>query len=134
MKYQCVKCLVWTELPEAQQLNVCPSCGAVQSKVHDEYRTRAAAEVEKAKRQQPPWTPPVELAPPIIEVAPKKSPVVAFFWLLCLFASIVAGLFTLWAMHKATSAPQEAAAAAMGCVMVIIPYVFTRAVEGLASR
>jgi len=34
-------------------------------------------------------------------------------------------------MRRGASAPQEAAGAAIACALCVVPYVFTRAVEGL---
>lgn len=41
-------------------------------------------------------------------------------------------LFSVFA--SAQSAPQQAAGAAIAAAMVVIPYVFTRAIEGLAPQ
>lgn len=52
-------------------------------------------------------------------------------WLLTLFAACIAAVIFLAMMTEAKSAPQQAAAAAMALAVAIIPYVFTRCVEGL---
>jgi hypothetical protein len=56
-----------------------------------------------------------------------------FCWLITLLSTcfgflVLANVF----IAKGISAPQEAAGAAMACALCVIPYVFTRAVEGLA--
>lgn len=43
------------------------------------------------------------------------------------------GLLNMGTAYAAQSAPQQAAGAALACGWVIIPYVFTKAMEGLRS-
>ncbi|PWC54251.1 hypothetical protein ABNQ39_20865 [Azospirillum sp. A26] len=54
-------------------------------------------------------------------------------WLLTAVASVIAGLVMFVGISKANGAPQEAAVSAMALGIAIIPYVFTRAWEGMAS-
>lgn len=51
-------------------------------------------------------------------------------WLLTLLCSLV-GAFLLFEALGAEAAPAQAAAAAVACGFAVIPYVFTRAVEGI---
>jgi len=53
-----------------------------------------------------------------------------FCWIICLFASVISALFLISGLSAAESAPQEASIAAISVAIVIIPYVFTRAIEG----
>lgn len=54
-------------------------------------------------------------------------------YLITLLACVVAGVLFLGSF-AAASAPQEAAAASMAVAAAAIPYIFSRAVEGLAKR
>jgi hypothetical protein len=54
-------------------------------------------------------------------------------WGITAFATLPAAICLLATFSGSASAPQEAAGAAMACAIVIIPYVFTRAIEGLAQ-
>jgi len=57
-----------------------------------------------------------------------------YAWWLPALASVVS-FFVLWAgMSAATSAIQEATVAALSCAIVVIPYVFCRAVDRLAGH
>ena len=51
-------------------------------------------------------------------------------WIVTLIATLPAAAMLL-AAFGATGAPQEAAGAAIACAIVVVPYVFTRAIEGL---
>ena len=59
--------------------------------------------------------------------------VIAISWVLTLIATAVGG-FVLWSAINAEAAPAQGAAAAVACGLVIIPYVFTRALEALNSK
>jgi hypothetical protein len=57
--------------------------------------------------------------------------IAAVFWvvsLLCALGAIYSGIVDL---HNATSAPQQAAAAAIACLIAIAPYVLARSVSEL---
>jgi hypothetical protein len=53
-------------------------------------------------------------------------------WILPLLGSLIAGFEFLDTLTAATSAPQQAAGAAMAMCWAVLPYVFARAVEGLS--
>jgi hypothetical protein len=53
-------------------------------------------------------------------------------WIITFFAACAAGLMLFGTFKTASSAPQEAAGAALAIAVAIIPYVFTRAVAGLS--
>ena len=56
----------------------------------------------------------------------------ALIWIIPLLG-VAAGGFELYStMRLATSAPQQAAGAAMSLCYVVLPYVFARALEGIA--
>ena len=55
-------------------------------------------------------------------------------WLLTSFAAVGAGMVGINGVLSATSAPQQAAAAAISVAIAIIPYCFTRACEKLANE
>lgn len=56
----------------------------------------------------------------------------AICWVVTLLATLVATFLVLPALlSSSASAPQQGAAGAMACALCVIPYVFTRAVEGM---
>jgi hypothetical protein len=57
----------------------------------------------------------------------------AIFWLISMAATACAGLSFILDYGKATSAPQQAAVAAVALVFAGLPYVFARALQGLAD-
>ena len=57
-----------------------------------------------------------------------------FSWIVTLICTVIAALIAFGTMFNAKSAPQEAAGFAMALAFVVIPYVFTRAVEGLTAK
>jgi hypothetical protein len=59
---------------------------------------------------------------------------VTFCWIVTVLAACMAGFQLLFTMTSAQSAPQQAAGAALAAATVIVPYVFTRAMEGFAPR
>ncbi len=54
-------------------------------------------------------------------------------WIITIICTVLAALTLAGGFFGATSAPQEAAAGALAAALAIIPYVFTRALEGLRS-
>ena len=58
----------------------------------------------------------------------------AFCWVITIIASILAAFVLIGTVVGSSGAPQEAAGAAISAAIVIIPYVFTKAVEGLTNR
>ena len=56
---------------------------------------------------------------------------ISFSWLVTLLATFVAVGVLFLTFSTAKGAPQEASGAALACAIVIIPYVFTRALEGM---
>lgn len=58
-------------------------------------------------------------------------PVVFMFWLVTLLAAVGGGFLLLRALTAAESAAQQAALAALAVAIVAVPYVFTRAFEGM---
>lgn len=56
-----------------------------------------------------------------------------FFWVCTLLASILAGAVLAFGLLMAKGAPQEAATAGVALCLAVIPYVFTRAIEGVAA-
>lgn len=55
-------------------------------------------------------------------------------WVLTLLCACIGAIGALGSMAPGMSAPQEAAMAATACAVAIVPYVFTRAVEGLFAK
>jgi hypothetical protein len=53
-------------------------------------------------------------------------------WALTLVGTLAAGGVLALTILTATGAPQQAAGAAVSVAVAVIPYVFTRAVEGLS--
>jgi hypothetical protein len=66
-------------------------------------------------------------------VRPAPSRFAHVMWGLSMAASIIGGLVGGLGIVGASGAPQEAAAAAIGCLIAIAPYTFARAVEKLAK-
>lgn len=54
-----------------------------------------------------------------------------FFWIITIFATVVACLVLFVTFARSTSAPQEAAGAALAVAIVVIPYVFSRACQAM---
>ena len=54
-----------------------------------------------------------------------------FFWGVTMFSSLLGGLFALLGILLANGAPQQAAAAAVGCLAAVGPYCLARAVDEL---
>ena len=63
----------------------------------------------------------------------RKTGASRFFWSVSLITSLLGGIFGVIGILAANGAPQEAAAAAMGCLMAIAPYVLARAVDELTD-
>jgi hypothetical protein len=58
---------------------------------------------------------------------------VVFLWVVTLLAACVSAFVFAAAIVGAKGAPQEAAGAAIALCIVVIPYVFTRAIEGIGT-
>jgi hypothetical protein len=58
--------------------------------------------------------------------------VAKFGWMMAATGAILAGLILVGTVLLGSSAPQQAAGAAIAAAVAVIPYVFARAVEGLA--
>jgi hypothetical protein len=54
-----------------------------------------------------------------------------FFWVVSMAASVVAVVFGVGGVASANGAPQEAAVAAIACLIAIAPYCMARAVDEL---
>jgi hypothetical protein len=63
----------------------------------------------------------------------QPSPLAKFFWVISLLASVAGGAIGTFGFIAANGAPQEAAAAAFGCLIAIAPYVLARSVTALSS-
>lgn len=55
---------------------------------------------------------------------------IPLFWLLTMLSCMVGGFFLMIALLASTGAPQEAAGAAIAVAFAVVPYCFTRALEG----
>lgn len=55
-------------------------------------------------------------------------------YIITLISSAIGGLVMFFGLAGAKSAPQEAAAAAMGIGLAVVPYVFARCVQIVADR
>lgn len=53
------------------------------------------------------------------------------FWVVTLLASCVAGYQLFETFASATSAPQQAAGAALAIAIAVIPYIFTRCLQSI---
>ena len=57
----------------------------------------------------------------------------SFLWLFTLLGTCVSALIMFGTFVGAKGAPQEAAGYAMACAFAVVPYVFTRAVQGMTG-
>jgi|HubBroStandDraft_6_1064221.scaffolds.fasta_scaffold397438_2 hypothetical protein len=55
-------------------------------------------------------------------------------WILSMLAAVVGGLAVMGGVALANGAPQEAAAAAIGLSIAVIPYCFARACESIDNE
>ena len=62
-----------------------------------------------------------------------KGDAAKFFWVIAIIGAVLGGLQLFASMPTPNGAPQQAAGAAMGCAMAIVPYVIARAVEELTG-
>jgi hypothetical protein len=53
------------------------------------------------------------------------------FWLLTMVACVLGGLYLLWTVANANRPEQKTAGILLSLATVIIPYVFTRSLEGM---
>lgn len=58
---------------------------------------------------------------------------VKLFWILAFFGGVFGGLLIAAAFNE-DSAPKQAASAAIGCGLAIVPYVIARAVAELSPK
>ena len=59
---------------------------------------------------------------------------IALSWGITLLASCLSALVGFSGIIRASGAPQEAAASAIALTIAMVPYVFTRALEGLKGQ
>jgi hypothetical protein len=69
-----------------------------------------------------------------IDDRPRPTTVARVFWVIAAIFAVFGGLTAFGGMAAANGAPQEAAAAAMGCALAVVPYVFARAIDELTKR
>lgn len=63
----------------------------------------------------------------------QRTPLIAkIVWSISLLCSLAGGVMGLMDFSRATSAPQQAAAAAFGCLISIAPYTFAKAVDAIS--
>jgi hypothetical protein len=100
---------------------VCEHCG------RDLFPGRAPVAVAPAEPVAPAYVPP---APPIA-VRSRASAIAILFHVISMLCAVVGGSIGLIGVVFSKGAPQEAAAAAIGCLIVIAPYVFARGVDAV---
>lgn len=59
--------------------------------------------------------------------------VAKFMWIVTIIMSLIGAVVGFGGMHLATSAPQEAASAAMGVACAVIPYCISRALTEIRA-
>ncbi len=85
------------------------------------------------------------VAPPFAGVPSSAAPVAPrtdrrasgaakFFWVISILAGVGAGAIGFLTIATATGAPQEAAGAAIACLIAIVPYVVARGIDELTRR
>lgn len=57
-----------------------------------------------------------------------------FFWGVTMLMSAIGAIVAFTGMAAANGAPQEAAAAAMGLAIAVIPYCFSRAITEMTAK
>lgn len=57
-----------------------------------------------------------------------------FSWVLVMVGALIGSLFLMSGLLFSSGAPQEAAAAAMACAFVVIPYCFARAISEIGRK
>lgn len=62
------------------------------------------------------------------------SIIAKLFWFLSFLSAIVGVYFGFIGFETSQGAPQQAAAAALGCLIAIGPYILARSVDGIARR
>jgi len=76
----------------------------------------------------------MDIVPTTSVLVHQKTPLVAkIIWAIAMLCSLAGGFFGIMDYANATSAPQQAAAAAIGCLIAVAPYTFARAVEALSN-
>ena len=112
MQHQCLKCLATNELPDGYRFNACTHCGAIQTDAELQIQTALTAAIDNAKSTATAAT-----------RSATTRPFLRFCWLITLLCCLVV---TMLLMLSTLTAPIAAA-------LIIIPYVFSRAVEGLTK-
>ncbi len=102
---------------------VCEHCG------RDLFPTRAP--VAAAPAAADPIAPASVTPSAPVVVRPTKSAIAILFHAFSMLCAVVGAAVGLLGAVLATGAPQEAAAAAIGCLIVIAPYVFARGVDAM---
>lgn len=64
----------------------------------------------------------------------KPSGVAKVFWVVSIVCAVLGGIVGIGGVAAASGAPQEASAAAIGCLITIAPYVFARGIDELTRR
>lgn len=99
---------------------VCEHCG------RDLIPGRTAAVVAAPQIIVPPPAPLVEL-----RTDRGASGAAKFFWIISILAAVCAYVVGFLMITTATGAPQEAAGAAIACLIAIVPYVIARGIDAL---
>jgi len=60
--------------------------------------------------------------------------IVSVLWGLTILGSVIGGAFGLFAILSADGAPQEAAGAAIGVFLAVVPYCLARAVSKIGQK
>lgn len=121
MNRVCRKCSIVNDAATGEPLEACPSCGAIYDRVESSVLRQTAGNrrVFHAAGKS-------NLAGPTVTL-------LGVSWFVTIL-STSAGSYMLWLAMQAEAAPAQGAAAAVACGMAIIPYVFTRALEGLMRK
>jgi hypothetical protein len=67
----------------------------------------------------------------VTETRARSRTVAKIFWVVSILCTMVGVVIGIGGVAAASGAPQEAAAAAIGCLIVVAPYVFARGVDEL---
>lgn len=71
---------------------------------------------------------------PATAVHGRAHPLAKIFWVVAMLGALLGGFIGIGGALLASGAPQEAAAAGIGCLVAMVPYVFARSIDELTRK
>ena len=132
MEKTCLKCKVTAEVADSPQAS-CPSCGAIYAKVEEQTakeQTQARLAAARGHMAMASLTRPIheEQEP---RAAKSRSLLAMVMWSIAAIGAVYAGVNLYFQLDAATSAVQQAAAAATAVAYAGIPHCLARAIHAL---